>query len=151
MAWTRSFTRRVDMPPIQASWITATKARSLVLSGSRKGGKSCPDAAWGCVAAGSRCGYPRLSSQYPRVAEPLTPLPAGWPPLATQTCGPIRSLQEREGFALAPLRQLAGQAGVHDQEPPIKGVVCWVHLSLARISSAGFQGQNARPALPLIH
>ena len=39
MAWTRSSTRRVETPPIQASWITATSAFSLILLGSRKGGK----------------------------------------------------------------------------------------------------------------
>ena len=32
-------TRRVDTPPIQASWITATSAFSVVLRGSRNGGK----------------------------------------------------------------------------------------------------------------
>ncbi len=39
MAWTRSSTRRVETPPIQASWITATRAFSEVFRGSRKGGK----------------------------------------------------------------------------------------------------------------
>ena len=39
MAWTSSSTRRVDTPPIHASWITATSAFSLTFLGSRKGGK----------------------------------------------------------------------------------------------------------------
>jgi hypothetical protein len=39
MACTRSSTRRVETPPIQASWITATRAFSVILRGSRKGGK----------------------------------------------------------------------------------------------------------------
>lgn len=39
MAWTRSSTRRVDTPAIQASWMTATSAFSVVRRGSRKGGK----------------------------------------------------------------------------------------------------------------
>ena len=39
IACTKSSTRRVDTPPIQASWITATKAFSVILRGSRKGGK----------------------------------------------------------------------------------------------------------------
>ncbi len=39
MAWTSSSTRRVETPPIQASWITATSAFSLVFLGSSKGGK----------------------------------------------------------------------------------------------------------------
>jgi hypothetical protein len=42
IAWTRSSTRRVETPPIQASWMTATSAFSLVLRGSRKGGKYEP-------------------------------------------------------------------------------------------------------------
>jgi hypothetical protein len=41
-AWTRSSTRRVETPPIQASWITATKAFSVILRGSRKAGKYEP-------------------------------------------------------------------------------------------------------------
>jgi hypothetical protein len=39
MACTRSSTRRVETPPIQASWMTATRAFSEVFLGSRKGGK----------------------------------------------------------------------------------------------------------------
>jgi hypothetical protein len=39
LACTRSSTRRVAMPPIQASWITATWAFSEVLRCYRKGGK----------------------------------------------------------------------------------------------------------------
>jgi len=39
MAWTRSSTRRVETPPIHASWMTATSAFSLTFRGSRKGGK----------------------------------------------------------------------------------------------------------------
>ena len=39
MAWARSSTRRVETPPIQASWITATGAFSEVFRGSKKGGK----------------------------------------------------------------------------------------------------------------
>src|SRR4051794_3356688 len=39
IACTRSSTRRVETPPTQASWITATRAFSEVLRGSRKGGK----------------------------------------------------------------------------------------------------------------
>jgi hypothetical protein len=39
IACTRSSTRRVDTPLIQASWITATSAFSDVFRGSRKGGK----------------------------------------------------------------------------------------------------------------
>lgn len=39
MAWTRSSTRRVLTPAIQASWITATSAFSTVRRGSRKPGK----------------------------------------------------------------------------------------------------------------
>lgn len=39
MACASSSTRRVETPPIQASWITATSAFSLVLRASRKGGK----------------------------------------------------------------------------------------------------------------
>jgi hypothetical protein len=42
IAWTRSSTRRVETPPIQASWMTATSVFSLVLRGSRKGGKYEP-------------------------------------------------------------------------------------------------------------
>jgi hypothetical protein len=34
-----SSTRRVDTPPIQASWMTATNAFSVVLRASRNGGK----------------------------------------------------------------------------------------------------------------
>jgi hypothetical protein len=39
IAWTRSSTRRVETPPIQASSMTATRALALVVLGSRKGGK----------------------------------------------------------------------------------------------------------------
>jgi hypothetical protein len=39
IACTSSSTRRVETPPIQASWITATKAFSEVLRGSKKPGK----------------------------------------------------------------------------------------------------------------
>ncbi len=39
IACTRSSTRRVEAPPIQASWITAISAFSEVFLGSRKGGK----------------------------------------------------------------------------------------------------------------
>ena len=39
MAWTRSSTRRVETPPIHASWMTATSAFSLTFLGSRNGGK----------------------------------------------------------------------------------------------------------------
>jgi hypothetical protein len=39
MACTRSSTRRVETPAIQASWIAATRARSAVFRASRKGGK----------------------------------------------------------------------------------------------------------------
>jgi hypothetical protein len=39
MAGTRSSTRRVETPPIQASWITAISAFSELLRASRKGGK----------------------------------------------------------------------------------------------------------------
>ena len=39
IACTRSSTRRVDTPPIQASWITATSAFSELLRASRNGGK----------------------------------------------------------------------------------------------------------------
>jgi hypothetical protein len=39
IACTSSSTRRVETPPIQASWITATNAFSEVFLGSRKGGK----------------------------------------------------------------------------------------------------------------
>ena len=42
IACTNSSTRRVDTPPIQASWITATKAFSSVRRGSRKPGKYDP-------------------------------------------------------------------------------------------------------------
>jgi hypothetical protein len=42
IACARSSTRRVETPPIQASWITATSAFSLVFLGSRKGGKWDP-------------------------------------------------------------------------------------------------------------
>ena len=42
IACTSSSTRRVDTPPIQASWITMTSAFSAVLRGSRKGGKYGP-------------------------------------------------------------------------------------------------------------
>jgi hypothetical protein len=39
MACTSSSTRRVETPPIHASWITATSAFSLTFRGSRNGGK----------------------------------------------------------------------------------------------------------------
>jgi len=39
MACASSSTRRVDTPPIHASWITATRAFSEVLRGSGKPGK----------------------------------------------------------------------------------------------------------------
>ena len=39
IACASSSTRRVDTPPIQASWMTATNAFSAVLRGSRNGGK----------------------------------------------------------------------------------------------------------------
>jgi hypothetical protein len=39
IACASSSTRRVETPPIQASWITATSALSAILRGSRKGGK----------------------------------------------------------------------------------------------------------------
>jgi len=39
IACTRSSTRRVDTPPIHASWITATSAFSELLRASRNGGK----------------------------------------------------------------------------------------------------------------
>ena len=39
IACTSSSTRRVETPPIHASWITATQAFSEVFLGSRKGGK----------------------------------------------------------------------------------------------------------------
>src|SRR3982751_34789 len=52
IACTRSSTRRVETPPTQASWITATRAFSDVFLGSRKEGRSCPGAVSGCAAAG---------------------------------------------------------------------------------------------------
>jgi hypothetical protein len=39
IACTRSSTRRVETPPIQASWITATSAFSETFRASRNGGK----------------------------------------------------------------------------------------------------------------
>jgi hypothetical protein len=39
LAWAISSTLRVETPPIHASWITATKAFSVVRRASRKGGK----------------------------------------------------------------------------------------------------------------
>ena len=39
IACASSSTRRVETPPIHASWITATRAFSLVFRGSRNGGK----------------------------------------------------------------------------------------------------------------
>jgi len=39
IACTRSSTRRVDTPPIQASWMTAINAFSEPLRASRNGGK----------------------------------------------------------------------------------------------------------------
>jgi hypothetical protein len=39
IACTKSSTRRVETPPTQASWITATSAFSEVLRGSRNGGE----------------------------------------------------------------------------------------------------------------
>ena len=42
IAWTSSSTRRVETPPIQASWMTVTSAFSAVLRGSRKGGNYEP-------------------------------------------------------------------------------------------------------------
>jgi hypothetical protein len=39
IACTKSSTRRVDTPPIQASWITAISAFSELLRASRNGGK----------------------------------------------------------------------------------------------------------------
>jgi hypothetical protein len=39
IACTRWSTRRVETPPIQASWITATKAFLVIFRGSRNGGK----------------------------------------------------------------------------------------------------------------
>lgn len=39
---TRSLTRRVETPPIQASWITATRACSLVLRGSGRDVRTPP-------------------------------------------------------------------------------------------------------------
>ena len=38
IACTKPLTRRVETPPIHASWITVTSAFSAVLRGSRKGG-----------------------------------------------------------------------------------------------------------------
>src|SRR5205823_9866012 len=42
IACTRSSTRRVDTPPIQASWMTAISAFSELLRASRNGGKYVP-------------------------------------------------------------------------------------------------------------
>ncbi len=47
MACTSSSTRRVDTPPIHASWITATSAFSDVRRGSRKPGKYDPCRSFG--------------------------------------------------------------------------------------------------------
>ncbi len=47
IAWTRSSTLRVETPWIQASWITATKACSVVRRGSRKPGKYEPFRSFG--------------------------------------------------------------------------------------------------------
>jgi hypothetical protein len=47
MACTRSSTRRVETPLIQASWITDINAFSDVFRGSRKGGKYVPYRSFG--------------------------------------------------------------------------------------------------------
>ena len=47
IACTSSSTRRVETPPIQASWMTATRAFSEVRRGSRKPGKYDPCRSFG--------------------------------------------------------------------------------------------------------
>src|SRR5512144_1263315 len=47
IAWTSSSTRRVETPPIQASWMTDTSAFSTVRRGSRKPGKYDPCRSFG--------------------------------------------------------------------------------------------------------
>src|SRR4051794_27365238 len=67
IACTSSSTRRVETPPIQASWMTATSAFSAILRGSRNGGKYEPPAcagassaaASGCAGSSGRAGCQR--------------------------------------------------------------------------------------------
>src|ERR671916_203209 len=80
IACTSSSTRRVDTPPIQASWMTATSALSLVFRGSGDGAQEVALAAllqhlrqWQSVL-----GH-RVSSSFrvglatpPRTADPMT-------------------------------------------------------------------------------
>jgi hypothetical protein len=49
-------TRRVETPPIQASWITLTNAFPAVLRGSRNGGKHEPWRSLGCAGSAGRGG-----------------------------------------------------------------------------------------------
>ncbi len=58
IATTRSSTRRVETPPIYASWITATRAFSLVLRPPGTAGSNCPGAVWGYAGAARRGGHP---------------------------------------------------------------------------------------------
>ena len=58
-------TRRVDTPPIQASWITVTSAFSAVLRGSRNGGKYDPCRSFGMRSWSEPRRVSRLRSRYP--------------------------------------------------------------------------------------
>ena len=68
IACTRSSTRLVDTPPIQASWITATRAFSDVLRGSRNGGTW---AAKRTEAALAQLGDPELQVTQPGIQRPV--------------------------------------------------------------------------------
>src|SRR5512134_3266088 len=72
IACTSSSTRRVETPPIQASWMTDTSAFSTVRRGSRKPGKYDPWRSFGM----------RKLSAEPRLQRPVTiAVPVGQPPV----------------------------------------------------------------------
>src|SRR3954467_3041741 len=65
IACTRSSTRRVETPPTQASWITATSAFSAVLRGSRNGGKYEPCRSLGMRKLRGPSRVSKVRSRYP--------------------------------------------------------------------------------------
>src|SRR5947209_4540438 len=68
IACTSSSTRRVETPPIQASWITATSAFSLTFRGSRNGGKYEPCRSFGTLQL--RIPKLRQGAYFPPFLEP---------------------------------------------------------------------------------
>ena len=65
IACTSSSTRRVETPPIHASWMTVTSALSAVLRGSRNGGKYEPWRSFGMHKLRAPSRVSSVRSRYP--------------------------------------------------------------------------------------